>query len=121
MDRRRGRPRPRLGRREPGDLFCREMRLSFRQRILLILIGLGALPTALAILGWVFTIRSASFAHGAHTAMAEVGASGRALLRAMDTTHLSAAERRALAAHADRLNAELARTQQIETYRRYYS
>jgi hypothetical protein len=33
------------------------MRLSFQHRILLILICLGAVPTALAILGWGLTIR----------------------------------------------------------------
>ena len=47
------------------------MRVSFHQRILLILICLGALPTAMAILGWVLTIRSTSPARGARAAIAE--------------------------------------------------
>lgn len=96
------------------------MRLSFHQRILLILICLGAVPTAAAMLGWGLTIRSISPARGAQTAIMDVGASGRTLLQSIDSTHLSPKERRALAAHADRLNTALARSQQFEAYSRYY-
>jgi two-component system nitrogen regulation sensor histidine kinase NtrY len=96
------------------------MRLSFHQRILLILICLGALPTAAAILGWGLTIRSTTPAGGTRAAIAEVGASGRLLLQTIDSTRLSPAERRALATHAERLNSTLARVQQLEAYGRYY-
>lgn len=96
------------------------MRLSFRQRILLVLTGLGALPAALAILGWGLTIRSTTPARGAYAAIAEVGASGRAMLETIDSTRLSTAERQALATHADRLNTALARFQQLEAYHQYY-
>ena len=64
------------------------MRLSFNQRILLILICLGALPTALAILGWGLTIRSTTPAAGPAQALEEVGATGRALLETLDSTRL---------------------------------
>src|SRR5688500_3235347 len=96
------------------------MRLSFHRRILLILICLGALPTALAILGWGLTLRSTSPAVGPRQELEEVGASGRSLLRTLDTTRLSAAEREALAAHATRLNSALGRLQRAETFGRYY-
>ncbi len=96
------------------------MRLSFQQRILLILICLGALPTALAILGWGLTIRSSSPAVGPRQALEEVGASGRTLLQTLDTTHLAAAERKALADHAAALNSALGRFQRAETFGRYY-
>lgn len=96
------------------------MRLAFRQRILLILICLGAVPTAVAILGWALTVRSTTPASAALRAMSDVGASGRALIQTLDTTRLTPAERRALDHHADRLNAALGRFQRVETFGRYY-
>ena len=96
------------------------MRLSFNQRILLILICLGALPTALAILGWGLTIRSTTPAAGSAQALEEVGATGRALLETLDSTRLDSAERAALAAHASRLNAALGQFQRAEAFGRYY-
>ena len=96
------------------------MRLSFHQRILLILIGLGALPTAVAILGWGLTIRSTTPAAGPAQALEEVGASGRALLQTLDSTRLSSAERTALATHASKLNAALGQFQRAEAFGRYY-
>jgi two-component system nitrogen regulation sensor histidine kinase NtrY len=96
------------------------MRLSFHQRILLILICLGAIPTAAAIVGWGLTIRAASPVAGPREALEEVGATGRALLRTLDTTDLGREERAALAAHAATLNSAIGRFQRAETYGRYY-
>jgi signal transduction histidine kinase len=96
------------------------MRLAFRQRILLILICLGAVPTAVAILGWALTVRSTTPAAGALRAMEDVGASGRTLLQTIDSTRLSRAERTALANHAAKLNGALVRFQRVETFGRYY-
>lgn len=96
------------------------MRLSFHRRILLILICLGALPTAVAILGWGLTIRSSGQSVGPRQALEEVGASGRVLLQTLDTTRLTAAERTALEAHAASLNAALGRFQRAEAFGRYY-
>jgi len=96
------------------------MRFSFHQRILLILICLGALPTAVAILGWGLTLRASGPAVGPRQALEEVGASGRTLLETVDTTRLSPPERAALTEHATRLNAALGRFQRAEAYGRYY-
>jgi signal transduction histidine kinase len=96
------------------------MRLAFRQRILLILICLGAVPTAAAILGWALTVRSTTPAVGALRAMQEVGASGRTLLETLDSTRLTPAERQALDAHASHLNTALGQFQRAETFGRYY-
>ena len=96
------------------------MRLAFRQRILLTLICLGAVPTAVAILGWALTVRSTTPAAGALRAMEDVGASGRVLIESLDSTRLRPAERRALAAHADKLNSALGRFQRVDTFGRYY-
>jgi signal transduction histidine kinase len=96
------------------------MRLSFHQRILLILICLGAIPTALAILGWGWTIRSTSPALGPRQALEQVGTTGRTLLETIDTTRLTPAERDALNAHATTLNSALGRFQRAEAFGRYY-
>ena len=96
------------------------MRLSFHQRILLILICLGAVPTALAILGWGLTIRSTARAPGARDAIEGVTESGRLLLHTVDSTRLRPAERQALADHATRLNTAIGQLQRAETFSRYY-
>src|SRR6476469_679634 len=96
------------------------MRLPFRQRILLTLILLGAVPTAVAILGWALTVRSTTPAAGALRAMEDVGASGRTLLESLDSTKLTPLERRALADHADKLNSAIGRFQRVDTFGRYY-
>lgn len=96
------------------------MRLSFRQRILLILICLGAIPTAAAILGWGLTIRSAARAPGARDAVEELAASGRLLLHTIDSTRLAPVERRALSNHASKLNTAIGQFQRADTYSRYY-
>ncbi len=94
--------------------------LPFRQRILVVLIALGAVPTAIAILGWALTIRTNNPATAARAAVEGVGVSGRVLVETVDTTRLRAKERRAFAAHAQALNQALARTQAAEAYGRYY-
>jgi two-component system, NtrC family, nitrogen regulation sensor histidine kinase NtrY len=96
------------------------MRLSFHQRILLILICLGAVPTAVAILGWGLTIRSATRAPGARDAIEGVAASGRLLLHTIDSTRLQPAERRALGDHANKLNTAIGQFQRADTFSRYY-
>jgi signal transduction histidine kinase len=96
------------------------MRLSFHQRLLLTLICLGALPAALAIVGWGLTIRSSTRSPGARSAIEEVASSGRALLRTIDSTRLRPEERRALADHANKLNTAIGQFQRIDTFNRYY-
>ncbi len=96
------------------------MRLSFHQRILLTLICLGAVPTAAAILGWGLTIRSATPVAGPRQTLEQVGATGRALLRTLDSTDLAPPEKAALAAHAATLNTAIGQFQRAETYGRYY-
>jgi two-component system nitrogen regulation sensor histidine kinase NtrY len=96
------------------------MRLSFHQRILLILVCLGAVPTALAMLGWGLTIRSAARAPGTRDAIEGLAASGRTLLHTVDSTRLRPAERRALADHASKLNTAIGQLQRADTFSRYY-
>jgi signal transduction histidine kinase len=96
------------------------MRLSFHHRILLILVCLGALPTALAILGWGLTIRSTTRVPGARDGIEGVAASGRILLHSIDSTRLQPEERRALADHASKLNTAIGQFQRADTFSRYY-
>jgi signal transduction histidine kinase len=96
------------------------MRASFHQRILLILICLGAIPTALAILGWGLTIRSTTRAPGGRDAIEGVAESGRVLLHTIDSTRLLPEERRALANHATELNTAIGQFQRADTFSRYY-
>ena len=98
----------------------RPLTLPFRQRILLVLIALGAVPTAIAIFGWALTIRTNNPATAARAAVEGVGNSGRVLVETIDTTRLRPSERRALAAHAEALNRALVRTQAAEAYGQYY-
>ena len=98
----------------------RGLTLPFRQRILVVLIALGAVPTAIAIFGWALTIRTNNPATAARAAVEGVGNSGRVLVETIDTTRLRPSERRALAAHAEALNRALVRTQAAEAYGQYY-
>ena len=96
------------------------MRLSFHQRILLILICLGGVPTALAVLGWGLTIRSTTRAPGARESIEGVAESGRILLHSIDSTRLQPEERRALSDHASKLNSAIGQFQRADTFNRYY-
>src|SRR3954468_2575702 len=96
------------------------MRLSFHQRSLLILICLGAVPTALAMLGWGLTLRSTTQAPGPRDAIEDVAQSGRVLLRSIDSTRLQPEERHALADHARKLTTAIGQFQRADTFNRYY-
>ena len=95
------------------------MRLSFHQRILLILICLGAVPTALAILGWGLTIRSTARAPGRAKPSkgcrrpAAPAAHGR-----FDPPR--PAERRRWRTTPAKLNSAIGQLQRAETFSRYY-
>jgi len=96
------------------------MPLVFRHRILLVLIALGTVPTAIAVLGWALTVRANSPSVQTRQALDNVSRSGRVLLETLDTTRLTPPERRALSAHASELNAALSRIQRAEASRRFY-
>lgn len=97
------------------------MALTFRQRILGILILLGAVPTTALVIGWSITLRASDPAGATRTALEEVGSSGRRLLEIVDTTRLTDDERRAVDAHVEELNRALGRTQRAVVYTRSYA
>jgi len=98
------------------------MTLTFRRRIQLALVALGTVPTAIAVIGLVLAVRPTSeIGDGAVSTLESVRETGRDLVRTVDSTHLSAVERRALNDHARALNEALSRTRRAETYARYYA
>lgn len=97
------------------------MAVPFRKRILLVLIALGAVPTATLVVGWALTVRRSNPVASAEATMAELGETGRTVLRTIDTTALSESARRALVAHTEGLNEALGQTRRASTYSRYYS
>ena len=97
------------------------MRLTFRGRILGILILLGAVPATALIIGWAITLRSLSPSGAAGLALEEIGTSGRTLVEAVDTTRLSTDERLAFDQQIEEMNQSLGRAQRSMEYVRYYS
>lgn len=97
------------------------MALSFRHRILLVLIVLGTVPTTAALIGWALTLRANDPVAAGRGAIERVGESGRDLLEVLDTTRLRRAEREAFRRHIAELNTSLSRVQQASTYTRIYS
>src|SRR2546430_16040901 len=97
------------------------MPLPFRQRIFVILVALTAVPTALAVVGWAFAVRTAAPAAGARVALEERAASARLMVDRMDTTHLSVRERAAFREHLKQLSNSVTLARRAETYLRYYA
>ena len=93
--------------------------ISFRQRILLVLLLLGAVPAALLGGGWAATLLRFNPARSSRAALEPVRTSGRDLIRSLDTTHLTVAERRTLAAHVRALENSLIQSQRGFFYSRY--
>lgn len=97
------------------------MTLTFRQRILVVLLLLGAVPTTMALVGWALTLRQGDPGQVNRAAVAEIGRTGRTLLQTIDSSRLSRPERAALDAHARAVNTALSRVQQYDAYRRLMS
>src|SRR3989442_3501674 len=93
----------------------------FRQRIFVILVGLTAVPTALAVVGWALAVRTVAPSAGARVALEDGAASARLMVDRMDTRHISARERTALREHLDQLSNYVTLARRAETYLRYYA
>ena len=93
--------------------------MSFRHRILLALVLLGAVPSAVAVAGWSLTLLRFNPARTSQVALAPVRNSARELLRALDTTRLDSTEHRALREHVEALNGALNLSQRGFFYSRY--
>ena len=75
------------------------MALPFRRRIFAFLVLMAAVPTGLAVVGWVLTVRTFGPTAGARASLEQVAASARGMLEQVDTTRLSTAARVAVREH----------------------
>lgn len=97
------------------------MPLPFRRRIFAILVAMTAIPTAMAVIGLVLSVRASGPMAGARASLEEVATSARTMLRSVDTTRLSPRERRAMDQHLDQISASLTLAQRAQTLRGYSS
>jgi signal transduction histidine kinase len=97
------------------------MALPFRRRIFLILVAMTAVPTVLAVAGWVLSVRTLLPTAGARASSERVALSARILLDAVDTLHLTPAERVALRHHLNQVSSSVSLARRAETFLRYYT
>src|SRR5216117_2076138 len=97
------------------------MAQPFRQRIFLILVAMTAVPTVLAVAGWLVSVRTLLPTAGARASSERVAASARTLLESVDTLHLTLRERVLLRQHLDQVSASVSLARRVETFLRYYT
>src|SRR5881394_113951 len=97
------------------------MALPFRRRIFLILVAMTAVPTVLAVAGWVLSVRTLLPTAGARASSERVALSARVLIDNVDTLHLTRPERIALQHHLNQVSASVSLARRAETFLRYYT
>lgn len=97
------------------------MALPFRRRIFLILVIMTAVPTVLAVAGWVLSVRRLLPAAGARASTERVAATARGLLEGVDTLHLTERERVLLRQHLNEVSESVSLARRAETFLRYYT
>ena len=97
------------------------MALPFRRRIFLILVAMTAVPTVLAVAGWVLSVRTLLPTAGARASSERVALSARVLIENVDTLHLTRPERIALQHHLNQVSASVSLARRAETFLRYYT
>jgi two-component system nitrogen regulation sensor histidine kinase NtrY len=97
------------------------MALPFRRRIFFILVAMTAVPTVLAVAGWVLSVRTLLPTAGVRASSERVALSARILLDGVDTLHLTPAERVALRHHLNQVSASVTLARRAETFLRYYT
>ena len=93
----------------------------FRRRIFVILVAMTAVPTVLAVAGWVLSVRTLMPTAGARASSERVAASARALIEGVDTLHLTSGERARLRHHLEQVSASVSLARRAETFFRYYT
>jgi len=97
------------------------MPLPFRRRIFLVLLAMAAVPTGLAVIGWMLTVRTVAPASGARASLEEVAGSARVMLDQIDTNRLAPAARAAMRAHIEALSRGVSLARRADLYLRYYT
>ena len=80
-----------------------------------------AVPTVLAVAGWVLSVRRLLPAAGARASTERVAATARTLLEGVDTLHLTVRERTMLRQHLHEVSESVSLARRAETFLRYYS
>ena len=97
------------------------MALPFRRRIFLVLVAMTAVPTVLAVAGWVLSVRTLFPTAGARASSERVALSARILLEGVDTLHLTPGQRVVLRHHLNQVSASVSLARRAETFLRYYT
>lgn len=95
--------------------------LAFRRRIFVILVAMAAVPTTLAVVGWVLSVRAVAPTGGARASLERVNESARAMLQRVDTTRLSPGARMAVRRHLEEISSSVSLARRGDTYLQYYS
>jgi signal transduction histidine kinase len=82
---------------------------------------MAAVPTGLAVVGWVLTVRTFGPTAGARASLEEVATSARSMLEQVDTTRLSPAARVAVRGHLDAVSRGVSFARRADRYMRYYT
>jgi signal transduction histidine kinase len=96
------------------------MAQPFRRRIFLILVAMTAVPTVLAVAGWVLSVRTLLPTAGARASSERVAISARILLEGLDTLRLTPQDRLLLRHHLDQVSASVSLARRAEMFLRYY-
>ena len=97
------------------------MALPFRRRIFFILVLMAAVPTGLAVVSWVLTVRTFGPTAGARASLEEVAGSARGMLEHLDTLRLDPAARAAVQAHLESVSRGVSFARRADSYLRYYT
>ena len=97
------------------------MALPVRRRIFVILVAMAAVPTTLAVVGWVLSVRAVAPAAGARASLEQVNASARAMVQRLDTTQLSAGARLAVRRHLEEISSSVSLARRGDAYLQYLS
>jgi signal transduction histidine kinase len=97
------------------------MARPFRRRIFLILVAMTAVPTVLAVAGWLLSVRTLLPSAGARASSERVAISARILLDGLDTLRLTPQDRVLLRHHLDQVSASVSLARRAEMFLRYYT
>src|SRR3989441_4828359 len=97
------------------------MPLPFHRRIFVILVAMAAVPTTLAVVGWVLSVRAVSPIAGARASLEQVNESARAMLQRVDTTRLSPGARLAVRRHLEEISNSVSLARRGDAYLQYLS
>src|SRR5258708_25033622 len=95
------------------------MARAFRQRMLVIVVAVRAVPTTVAVIGWGLSVRAVARAAGSSTWLEQVVASTRMLLQRVDTLQLAPAARAALRRYLEQVSNSVSLARRAETYVRF--